>query len=128
MIPRKDRGVSLAELPHGSCSDAADLLDTYLSERRLCEFEYVSGERQYPGDSTRRSSHPWLERSGLIIDITAVQFEEVDDPVLVTRDSAWHCSWTLTHRRVADCRAAGSCDVGTLERVYIAAVIRADAG
>ena len=128
MIPRKDRGVSLAEFPHGSCSDAADLLGTYLSERRLSEFVYVSGERQYPGDPTRRSSHAWLEQSGLIIDITAVQFEKVDDPLLVTRDSAWHCSWTLTHRRVADFRGAGSCAGGTLARVYKAAAIRADAG
>ncbi len=108
------------------CNDSR--AEALLSERRLGEFEYVSGERQYPGDPTRRSSHARLEQSGLIIDITAVQFEEVDDPVLVTRDSAWHCSWTLTHRRVADFRAAGSCDVGTLERVYKAAVIRADAG
>lgn len=88
----------------------------------------MSGERQYRGDPTRWSSHARLEQSGFIIDITAVQFEEVDDPVLVTRDSAWHCIWTLTHRRVADFRAAGRCDVGTLERVYKAAVIRADAG
>jgi hypothetical protein len=128
MIPLEDRGVSLAEFPHGACSDASDLLGTYLSERRLGEFEYVSGDRQYPGDPTRRSSHAWLEQRGLIIDITADQFEEIDDSVLVIRNSAWHCSWTPTHRRVANFRATGSFAIGTLERVYKAAVIRADAG
>ena len=128
MIPRTDRGVSLADFPQGSCSDAADLLGTYLRERRLGEFEYVSGERQYRDEPSRRRSHAWLEQRGLIIDITADQFEEVDDPVIVTRDSSWHRSWTQTHRRVADFRVAGSLDVGALERVYKAAAIRADAG
>jgi hypothetical protein len=128
MIPRKDRGASLADFPHGSCSDAADLLGTYLSERQFGEFEYVSGERQCPSDPTRRHSHAWLEQGSLIIDITADQFEEANDPVLVTRDSVWHCSWTLTRRRVAGFRSAGSFDVGALERIYKAAVIRAHAG
>lgn len=88
----------------------------------------MSGERQYPNDLTRRQSHAWLEQSGLIIDITADQFDEVGDSVLVTRNSVWHSSWTQTHRRVADFRAAGNVEVGTLERVYRSAAIRADAG
>jgi hypothetical protein len=35
-------------------------------------------------------SHVWIEQNGLIVDVTADQFDDVDDPVIVTRDGAWH--------------------------------------
>jgi predicted nuclease of predicted toxin-antitoxin system len=33
----------------------------------------------------------------LIVDITADQFAEVDEEVIVTRDSDWHASWQDHH-------------------------------
>lgn len=35
-------------------------------------------------------SHAWLEYDGLIIDITADQFDEVSEPIIVTSDRSWH--------------------------------------
>jgi hypothetical protein len=39
------------------------------------------------------SSHAWLERAGWVLDITADQFVDVVEPVILSRDSAWHRSW-----------------------------------
>ena len=36
----------------------------------------------------------WLERDGIIVDITADQFSgEISNPVLVTNDHSWHDTW-----------------------------------
>jgi hypothetical protein len=35
-------------------------------------------------------THAWVERDGLIIDITADQFVDVAEPVLLTTDRTWH--------------------------------------
>lgn len=38
-------------------------------------------------------SHAWLTLDGLTIDITADQFAEINDPVIVAHGSAWHAAW-----------------------------------
>jgi hypothetical protein len=41
-------------------------------------------------DGPIEQSHFWLEVGGYIVDITADQFDESLDPVIVTRDRTWH--------------------------------------
>jgi hypothetical protein len=53
--------------------------------------EYVSGQRG-------RQSHGWLELDDIIIDITADQFGEEIDPVLVTRDKTFHKNFVERER------------------------------
>jgi hypothetical protein len=77
--------VQFQAFPSGACGDASILLAQFLSDSGYGTWNYVSGERR--GD---RHSHAWVEQSGLIVDITADQFEDVDDPVIVTRDATWH--------------------------------------
>jgi hypothetical protein len=45
-----------------------------------------------PGTLAKRTyrGHGWLEQNGLIVDITADQFPEVDKPVIVADNSQWH--------------------------------------
>jgi hypothetical protein len=57
----------------------------YLHQAGHGEWEYVTGERV-----SDFYSHAWLEQDGLIVDITADQFEGIDQPVIVTHDRRWH--------------------------------------
>jgi len=43
-----------------------------------------------------------LEKNGLIVDITANQFEDIDNPVLITTDRTWHLQFEEEDRHVAD--------------------------
>lgn len=86
------------DFPHGCCGMAADLLGLYLIETKIGTALYVLGEdqaRQKAGRTTGYMSHAWLVLNGLIIDITADQFDDVDDAVIVQRTSAWHLGWTI---------------------------------
>lgn len=53
--------------PAGCCGDTSLLLGAYLYEIGLGNFEYVCG-------ISGKQSHAWLERNGLIVDITSDQF------------------------------------------------------
>jgi hypothetical protein len=49
--------------------------------------EYVLGRRRSGDD---RAFHAWLLVDGLTIDITADQFDDIAEPVIVTTTSPWH--------------------------------------
>ena len=93
--PRSDLP-TLKNFPHGSCGDAAMLLGQYFLDLSLGVWEYAGGVRE-----TDLQSHAWLERTGLIVDITADQFENVDQPVIVTRDRSWHAQFVYPEPRHA---------------------------
>lgn len=80
------RSVGFARFPLGACGDASELLGQYLTDSGLGEWTYVSGMR---GGST----HAWIERDGVVVDITADQFADVASPCIVTRASQWHMQW-----------------------------------
>lgn len=99
-------GPTLEHFPHGSCGDASLLLREHLMRHGAGPFEYVSAER---GDRAAGTwtSHAWLERDGLIVDVTADQFGDETPPVLVTRDSPLHRTFAEVDRRPGDYRAEG---------------------
>lgn len=76
--------------PRGSCGDACELLGEYLRESSLGDWLFCSGLSQTP--TGQMSTHAWLERHDLIVDITADQFGTGQSKVLVTRDRSWHDS------------------------------------
>jgi hypothetical protein len=104
--------------PRGSCGDATDLLGTYLRERGAGKFYYVLGEKHQSECDGGYLSHAWLERDGVITDITADQFPEISEPVIVTTDSPWHRTFTARRPRNADFRAAGSPELHLPRDVY----------
>ena len=71
------------DFPNGCCGDTALLLGKYLHEKGFGIPYYVSG---WMG----KKSHAWLELDGLIIDITADQFENISETVIVVRESDFH--------------------------------------
>ena len=105
------------DFPAGSCGESTMFLGTYLHEKQLGRFEYVlgiQGSHQHSRNDFR--SHAWLQQHKLIVDITADQFAEVSQPVIVTYDSSWHSKFRQQMAHVADYRHSAGKD--NFERPY----------
>ena len=76
---------SLRNFPKGSCGDASEMLGQYLSDSGLGRWSYCFGIEP---DSF--ATHAWVERNRLIVDITADQFADISERVIVTTDRTWH--------------------------------------
>lgn len=74
--------------PRGCCGAASELHAVFLERRGHGAFTYVSA-RGF-NDDNRLFSHAWLERDGLILDVTQDQFDERSEPVFVATDRSWH--------------------------------------
>lgn len=105
--------ITLQQFPCGACGDASYLLARYFADQGCGEFEYVLGERR-----PDFHSHAWLEKDGLIIDITADQFEGMDTPVLVTSDHSWHHQFDEEDRHVANFERYDAATVANLRSSY----------
>lgn len=86
---------TLKDFPSGSCGDATLLLAKYLEENGCGKFSYYLGGRS-------KHSHAWLQRGNLIVDITADQFEDQTQSVIVTVDQGWHSHFDGKEEHVAD--------------------------
>jgi hypothetical protein len=84
--PRGKLPKSFKRFPHGSCGDSTLLLAKYLERNGHSAFSYIHGMR---GDH----SHAWLQRDDLVIDITADQFVDQEQPVIVAYKSEWHLTF-----------------------------------
>jgi hypothetical protein len=107
----------LRNFPKDSCADTVLLLGAHLLDRGLGTFDGVGGEFGTPGDPDWHS-HAWLERDGVIVDITADQFPGVLQAVIVTRDDRWHRQFHTGNRGVADFRRYGADTGAQLGVVY----------
>jgi hypothetical protein len=107
----------LRNFPKASCADTVLLLGAHLLDRGLGTFEGVGGEFGTPG-SDDWQSHAWLERDGTIVDITADQFPDVSQRVIVTREDGWHRRFHTSNRGVADFRRYGPETGAQLGAVY----------
>jgi hypothetical protein len=87
--------ITFHEFPRGSCGDATLILAKYLKDNGQEGFVYVCGMRD-------GHSHAWLERDGLIVDITGDQFADNEDPVCVSRRSAWHAQFEIDREDLSD--------------------------
>lgn len=94
---RRKLFITLQGFPNGACGDASYLLAKYFDDNGCGQFEYVLGERR-----PKYHSHAWLEQNGIIVDITADQFDGIDNPVLVTTDHSWHAQFEEEERHIAD--------------------------
>jgi hypothetical protein len=87
-IPPAERRISLQQFPHGACSDASLLLGQYLADNRSGIWLFRSGVRSEPF-----FTHAWLELNGLVVDITADQFDDIREEIVLTRDRGWYAHW-----------------------------------
>jgi hypothetical protein len=116
-LERSDLGFlpTLADFPNGSCGDAALLLGRFLRDSGFGDFDYVCGEAI---DAGRTQTHAWLQRDGLIIDITADQFDGVDASVLVTHNHEWHDRFRSEVKHIADWTIYDDNTRSSLARAY----------
>jgi hypothetical protein len=86
---------SFHSFPKGSCCDASIILAHYLKEKGFGDFDYVSGIRM-------EKLHGWLRQKEIIIDITADQFADNDEKVIVTLNPKWHDEFKAEKLHAAD--------------------------
>ncbi|TBC53783.1 hypothetical protein ELH27_37080 [Rhizobium leguminosarum] len=110
-IPPQQLPITLQSFPAGACGDATLLLGHYLKAQGLGPFDYVLGERQ-------DHSHAWLQQGEVIIDITADQFPEVDEAVIVTATPTWHHEFTSEVLHEADFTISDTHTVAMLGAAY----------
>lgn len=102
---------TLENFPKGSCGDASLLLAKFLNENGCGSFDYVLGQRN-------NHSHAWLEQGDLIIDITADQFNDNKNPVIVTTDNYWHKQFNGRIEHIADINRYDDHTKSTLFGIY----------
>lgn len=99
--PKNLLPIGFRYFPRGSCGDASLLLAKYLQNMKCGLFDYVCGETG-ENDEHGFQSHAWLQRDDLIIDITADQFEEIQDSVVITRNRSWYKRFEVEITHTAD--------------------------
>jgi len=109
--------LSLADFPTGSCADASMLLGTYFKDNGIDGFILIKGKR---GEGSSLETHYWLEKDDMLIDITADQFEGINEAIVITdTNSSWHGTFAKEIRQEADYRMIAASDVRKhLEAVY----------
>ena len=109
--------LSLADFPVESCADASMLLGTYFKDRGLGSFNLIKGKR---GEGRSLQTHYWLEKDNIIVDITADQFDDISEEIIITSiDSNWYNSFDKEIRQEADYRMIDARDVRNhLSAVY----------
>jgi hypothetical protein len=96
---RRSLPITFKEFPRGACGDAALLLGKYLHDGGFGAFQYVCGIRRRPHEE---HEHAWLRQGGVIIDITADQFSEIHEPVIVTTNHTWYNAFKVRNEHEAD--------------------------
>lgn len=102
--------VTFEGFPSGYCQGASKMLAKYLVEVvGITPVEAIANGVRYlfrlgHPDWPIEQSHFWLEQSRFIIDITADQFEDCAESVIVTADRSWHdqlCGQNRLNQEVA---------------------------
>jgi|WetSurMetagenome_2_1015567.scaffolds.fasta_scaffold437396_1 hypothetical protein len=103
--------VSFHSFPTGSCQEASLTLALYLKIKGLGEFDYILGGRM-------GKSHGWLAQGEIIIDITADQFADNNEKVIVSINSEWHKDFKGEKQHTIDLSAYDENTRNTLLNAY----------
>lgn len=79
--------------PRGWCGCVSRVLGAFLVEKYPEEkFDYVCGRRN--------GTHAWIEHNGIVLDITADQFEDCNEPIIVKpyKESFFHQTFEIEYR------------------------------
>ncbi len=111
-LTENDYGESswFSQFPKGCCGDTCELLSKYLFENGI-EAEFVNGVNDFQW-------HAWLEYKGYIIDITADQFPEISDKVVIRLDKKWYSRFKRQTREYKDFEADDKLNVVRLGQLY----------
>lgn len=94
---KEDLSAEFKFFPNGSCGSACILLATFLYENGFGNFRLVTGERYFwNGDFYQEYSHSWLESNeSFVIDITAYQFPDIKERIIIDNKSLWYTNWNI---------------------------------
>lgn len=101
--PRDELPDQWSAFPRGTCGDTSLVLCAFLADAGFDGFELICGERGSQEDGTY-SSHAWLQRDQLVVDITADQFMDGPGPVVVAEGSEWHRGFYVSSKDIGDFR------------------------
>jgi hypothetical protein len=90
-----DYPVIMGSFPLGCCGVVSRALGGYLMEIGYKSVEYVSG-------FSNKKSHAWIEIDDWIVDITADQFNDCDERIIITKDRSFHSKF-LTNKTRRPC-------------------------
>jgi hypothetical protein len=103
-LPRGHLPYSMQQFPAGACGDTSILLGAYLVDCGHLGFEYICGTRG-DHDAGDWTTHAWLARGDLVVDITADQFVDAPAGVIVESPSIWHRQFDCDPGTPSDFRA-----------------------
>lgn len=95
----------LKGFPHRCCDDSSQLLAAYMTDNGFEGSQLIRGE--YGGYESEIVSHVWLDYKGLLIDITAEQFNNYGynhSSIIFPNDSCFHSSFRVVNDGIADFR------------------------
>lgn len=96
--------------PRGCCGDTSHLFAKYLASKGI-ESYYVWGLKG-------NQSHAWLEVDDIIIDLTADQFVEVSEEVIVTTNRKWHSQFNVQDKYLSDFENFNDYNATRLTKIY----------
>lgn len=102
-IPPAARPIGMRSFPQGACGDTALLFGAFLADQSITGFMYVCGERGTMSDGNW-TSHAWLQRDQLVVDLTADQFPDAPTAVIVSAPSIWHLQFKTECGQESDFR------------------------
>lgn len=88
-----------------------------LIDAGLLGFSYISASPGSTSDSTW-TSHAWLQNGNLVIDLTADQFEDAPDAIIVSDSSEWHQTFRVDGRSPPDFRVWSGWGAEMLQSMY----------
>lgn len=102
ILERKKDGIADAgysffdQFPRGCCDKATHLLAHYLIHKGLCLAEEMTMPwNNYDMENDGADSHSWISlANGLNIDITADQFHDMNETIIVSNDHPFHQRFT----------------------------------
>lgn len=110
--PKNLLPISFDLFPLGACGDASLVLAKFLQDNGYDGFDYVCGWKD-------TQSHAWLEKDGLIVNITLNQFDDQMPDVVVTSNSKFHHQFTNNQRSRADLSCYDPYTEGELGYAYV---------
>jgi hypothetical protein len=96
--------------PRGCCGDTSDLFSKYLNSKGI-EVIYVWG---FKGEQ----SHAWLEYHDIIIDLTADQFPDVNEEVVITKRRNWYDAIAIQNKSKNDFESYPAYNSVRLRNIY----------
>lgn len=116
-VPADSLPITFSSFPRGACGDSSLILGAYLADNGFPGFVCVTGERMSQNVG-KWSSHAWLEADGLVVDITADQFQDAPSKVIVASPSPWHHLFSVERRQSADFRSWSGVGTFHLHTLY----------